>query len=82
MCVEVEIYDIDFNLVFGRSFVRKNNASLTRLVNDLKRFISGSGFERFGPLYCFVNVNDSHYFDIIYDPVVFGKSVVFKKIRG
>lgn len=82
MFVEVKLYDIDSNLVRERSFVRKNKASLTRKVNDLKRFISGPGFERYGPLQCVVYVNDSHYCDIYYDPDVFGKAVVFHECFG
>lgn len=77
MFVDVNFFDSDFNLVLERLFVRKNKASLTRKVNDLKRFISGPGFERFGPLQCVVYVNNSHYCDIRFDPNVYGKAVVF-----
>lgn len=77
MYVEVKLYDIDSNLVRERSFFRKNKASLTRKVNDLKRYISGYGYELYGPLLCVFYVNDCHYCDIHYDPNAYGKVVVF-----
>lgn len=77
MFVEVKVFDFDDNLVFERSYVRKNNASLTRKVNDTKRYISGRGYDLYGPCYCDVYVNDSHYCRSYYNPSVFKKGVTF-----
>lgn len=76
MFVSVMLFDKDINYVCGGYFVRKNKASLTRKVNDVKRYISGYGYDLYGPLKCAIYVNDCHYCDIHYDPNVYGKVVV------